>query len=1473
MAVSLETLASYVPAWVVRHLAHAPGPITAPWGARLSAAVFSADISGFSTLTNQLVQDGPQGVEGLSIILNAYFGQLIDLVTDHGGDIIEFTGDGILAIWSTDSYGQGEDLATAVYRAAQCGLTAQHILNGYEFTSGITMSLRIGIGAGKILLATVGGMLGRWELLMAGEPLPQVSIAQDMAKPGEVVLSPEAWARVQNWCIGCPVTNEHPAPVNVSGMSEQNGTTAQSIAVAAGGNTPQTHPHTYADHSQVGFRLDNARRYLEPQPLPDYDLTPPMADALRAYLPAALLARLDAGQSDWIAELRRLTVLFINVTGIGYDTPDIVQQLQTHMQELQATLYHYEGSLNQFIVDDKGTLLIAAMGLPPLTHEDDAVRGVRLALDMHERLRQRNLGGSIGVATGRVFCGVRGNTRRRDYAIIGDVMNMAARLMQAAEGDILTDEATYQAAHTVLTFEPLPARALKGHAQPVQVYRPYNTLTADMCLQSRIVGRTRERTFLVAQLEALARDRSGSVVVIEGEAGMGKSRLVDYLLQQAQTFRVTSLVGKGDAIEQSTPYHIWQAIFWQLFQLDNVPDNPVAYRMHVLDMLHEEPEIMRLAPLLNSVLPLAIPPNDITSHMDGYVRADNTRALLLRVLQYMTERRALLIVLEDANWMDSASWALTMAVSQHLHSLMLVIITRPMTDPMASISLLKGSLEFELSQSSASILQPDPAPPVPDMCPFPFQAGKHHSRGQEAVEYGHLLKRPHAYRITLNGLSKSETEMLVRQCLGATSVPERVVALIYQKAQGNPFFTQELACALRDRQVVVVDQDNHDNHGMGTARIAPDVEDIHTINFPDTVQGVIISRIDRLTQAQQLILKVASVIGDIFPFRILYDIYPIDEDKAQLAHQLHIFEQLDLVTLRSHEPELTYQFQHIITRDVVYDTLLFSQRRDMHRAVAQWYETHYADDLARFYELLAHHWDQAGVVAKSIEYAEKAGDQALQNFANHEAVRFFRHALALAEQQPDTTAFWRAHLEQRLGEAYVGLGNVAQIRQHLEESVALIGRPVPTNRTVLAARIGKQVVRQFWHRISPRRLTNYSAEARQALQLAAHTYGLLINIYYLSNETFLCVYASLNCLNLAERASGYSKWLVYAYANMCMTSGSLLLHSLARMYGCRSLDVAWRIGELPALAYALNLNALYRVGLGEWRQARSALDLAVRIGERLGDWTTWGVNWTLLAQCTYYQGDFTRSYAMFDHLATQSEHQGNRLHTAWALGGKGQNALRLGRLDEACRLLDEATSRLAENAEVPSQISNYGLLAMARLRQGNHEQAWQAATTAAHMIANTPLPGVYYLIEGYAGVAEVYLALCAFGEQHAARGGTAGSVGIVQLRQAEQACHEMSSFARLFPIAQPRAWLWKGSYAWATGRPFQAVRAWLKSLTRARQLSMPYEQALAHYEIGRYSSGAARSYHLEQACGLFEHLGSAYDLQQARGALAHMRQL
>jgi tetratricopeptide (TPR) repeat protein len=1128
-----------------------------------------------------------------------------------------------------------------------------------------------------------------------------------------------------------------------------------------------------------------------------------------------------------------------------------LEQAQALMHTLQTALYRFEGSVNKLSVDDKGVTLVAALGLPPLSHEDDAARGVQAALAMQAELQRKGLRSAIGLTTGRAFCGTVGNHRRREYTMIGDVVNLAARLMQAAPDQTLSDAATFQAARTSLTFETLASIKVKGKAEPVAVYRPLGQKIESVPRrQAEIVGREAEQILLASHLQALLRGSDG-LIVIEGEAGIGKSCLVANLLEQADKLGVFKLVGAGNAIDKLTPYHAWRPVFQRIFNLEAMPDDPAIRRQRVLAQLENEfaaiadvetsgqpakteltAPLPQLAPLLESVLSLDWPDNDITAHMTGKVRADNTIELLVRLLKLVVRQgaaigRPYLLVLEDTHWLDSASWALTAQVNRQVQPLLLVVVTRPMSPPW---------------------------PP----------------------EYNQLQQDPACHRLVLDSLPPADIITLVCQRLGVTHLPEGLAQLIVAKTGGNPFFGEELAYALRDAGLITI--------ANSQVSLTLQAGDLGDLRLPDTVQGVITSRIDRLTPAQQLTLKVASVIGRIFGFKTLRDIHPIEADRQRLTDYLANLAQLDITQLESPEPDPAYIFKHIITQEVAYEMMLFSQRRELHRAVAAWYEQTYAEDVSPYYALLAYHWRAANDTPRALDYLEKAGEQALHNYANEEAIEFFSEALSLADasgsipiperqispgepsipyapaeasrEGPLPGTIRQACWELKLGEAYINWAKLAEGRTHLEQGLERLQQPLPAGQVGPAVGLAGQIIKQTAYRLWSARYLGRQATQRDLLLEAARAYEGLTAVYYFANQSLAALYAAFRSLNLAE-AAGPSPELARGYASVGVILGFVPLHTLAESYCRRALHMTHQIHNLPAQAWVSLLAGVYYTGMGRWTEARDLLEQVIHISGQLGDRSRRDDGLGNLAVVAYLQGHWVESARLFAEVRASAEGRHDAHNLAWALRGQVYGLLPQGRWDEALSLLKQVQTLLQENPHIVDQMLHldlFGLLALVHLHRQEFDLARTAADRAAGLMAQTS-PTSALSVPGYAAVAETYLALW----ENAAR-----SNDQTFKRLARQACKALRNFARVFPIGQPRACLYQGRFEWQSGRPFEAGRWWHKGLAMAHQLEMPYAQGLLHLQLALClpPTDPARADHLALAQEILTRLGAKGDLEK-----------
>lgn len=1356
MSALAETLAAYVPTLVLRRLEreHGRGRLGLE---RVRGAVMLSDISGFTALTERLSRRGAVGAEELSELLNRYFERLIGVVERHGGDVLKLAGDALLAFWPAEE----EPAEVAALRAGQCALEVQSALGRYRVDAEAELSTKVGIGVGELAVMQVGGEFGRWELLITGDPLRQMSRAEQHAGPGEVILSPEAWALIGPTASGEPV---------------------ESGCIRLGSITRPVEPS----------------RSVAPRPHPD------AIESLRGFLPAAIRSRIEAGQTGWLSELRRITVMFIGLPGVE-PGDDEFARWQTIVRAIQSAVYRFEGSINKLSVDEKGLTLLAALGLPPFAHEDDAARAVRAALLIEQELKRLDYPCRIGLATGRIYCGEVGGRVRREYSLFGDTVNLAARLMQANRG-ILCDRNTYEDARGRVEFEVLPPIPIKGKTGEVPVYRAVGA-AADAREARTLVGRTEELRRLRKALDDLGRG-VGGVILIEGEAGIGKSHLVADWVEEARARSVNVLAGSGDAVERSTPYFAWRNVLAALLGFDEAEETD-RRRARVLARLVETTGSDRLAPLLNLFLPLDLPENAATRELTGQVRADNIRDLVVAIVRAAVARGPTALVLEDAHWLDSASWALMTWVARELPRLLVVLTARPTPD------------------------------------------GPRSERAPAEL--------PGATVIRLDALDPADAIALALDRLGVDSLPAPVVALVERRAQGHPFFIEQLVLALRDAALIEVEG--------RTCKVAAGV-DWDAVPFPDSVEGVVLARIDRLPPSQQLVLKVASVIGRLFLFQILRDIYPIEEERERLARELEGLERRNLTRLETSDPDLSYLFRHVILREVAYNLILFAQRRQLHREVATWYEATFGADIATHASLLSHHWKNAGDNAKSLAYLGKAGSQALRTGAYLEAIDFLDEALTIADRTegdarpgPDDRARWHAWI----GEANLALGRLPESRTHVGRALDLLGRPLPRSRAGLAARFVGELAVQARNRARRPRVADGgpAGSERSSLRIASacdHAYSQLC---YYSQDVLGGVFAAVRSLNFAERCEPSAE-LARSYATMCVAAGLIPLRPLAAAYDRRAHEAAEAIGDREAIAWVSELTGIYWLGVGDWERARRNLDRAVAIAHEQGDWRRWEESVGELARLDFLTGDYPRAEEQFRRMGDVADHRDHEQARIWSRHGRATVLLRLGRTEEAAALL-EASPVLRPDAAVDRSdaILGLGLLALARLRLGRDGPALQAAEAALERMGATR-PIVNYSLEGYAGAAEALLALW----ERAQRSPAGDGASLRSLRRhALRACAALDRFAAVFPNGSARARILRGRADWIAGRPRRARSRWAGALRLAERQSLPLDQALAHAWLATVEGDdprEGRSQHAERARAILTRLGAVTELEQTR---------
>lgn len=1325
------------------------GALDAPERAATHGAILLADVSGFTALTETLAAKGAAGAERLRDLINDCFSQLIDTVTGHDGEIVHFAGDAVLAVWFSGS----DDDALPAVSAMHCAEEIRNRLDGRE-VGGHRIRLRSGIGQGAIDVSYVGGVNGRWQYLLSGSAVEQAVSAVAGAHTGSVNLSSEARAVIDG-ASAAPGNGESRAPVN--GIATQD-----------------------------------------------------TLDGLRAFVPGEVQSWIDAGQADWLAEFRQITTLFANLDVTSVKALDALQGTITCMQE---AVYEFGGSVLQILVEDKGLTLLAAWGTTQHFHEDNAARAVRAARAIEKLLAGRGLGCRLGLTTGTAFLGVRGNQIRKEFAVVGNVINLAARLMQASNGDPLCDAATRAASRRHFNFEALPPMTVKGRLEQVPVYRTVSEAPREQQGQGSVIGREHEARLLSSRLSELEAKGRGGLVLIEGLPGIGKSHLVGHLLEETQSSHVRSLVARGDPLGKSTTYQPWRNTFERLMGLSSASSTGQR-EAAVREWFQSMSISLELAALMNPVIGCDFPQSDRLAQMLPLGRAERTQEILLGILRGAIERHPTLLVFEDAHWFDSASVALVRSVVRTLPGALCVVVAREIDGD-------EGLSELRLSADG-----------------------------------------DHVSRIGLEPFSQNGTLQLVCSLLNVDLVPESVVQWIHRQAGGHPFFTEQLTRALRDEGRIRV-QD-------GECRLCGSVAELQQVKPPDSVQNLVTSRIDRLAPDEKLVLKVASVAGNSIDTEMLVAIYPIDTERSVIVERLRRLCALGWLIPDGASGPVAYQFGHAVARDIAYESLSFAQRRRLHESAARWLEEHAASSGESLDPLLAHHFGAAGMTEQAFACLERAGLQALRDHANVEAAYFFSRALELDDSQAQAgtgmDSLRRARWHRLLGDAHFRMWDFGRATENLEQALRMLDHPFPTTGRGRAVLLLGQLCRQAVMLLRPARHVPEDSTERQRDMEAAGVASLMSFIATHRRNGFETMVTALLAANLSERAGAPNP---RALALLGLAAGALGLQKLARRYFDRAQNGARQAEYSYELPNVIVLDGNRMIGLGELDRAERLLLEGIAIAQERGDNIGTGDLMCLQSNVAARRGDLSKELECNTTALELVEGLAAELQLYFRIGLLFANTALLPP-DEAylylLRVQDDLRSGMQDNDKLLLALLT-GWTAVVHARVGRVASSCSAADEAMGYLADNIRavpPSCWQAIES---PAEAYLDCWELVQSRQLDDPPAQEI----FRKARKATEMLHRWSRLYPISRARDALLRGRVEWISGRPKRAISLWQTSLEAAREMQLPVDEALARLELGRHDAGDGKR-DLVAACEAFNRLGQSYYLERSREALNERRQ-
>ena len=645
--------------------------------------------------------------------------------------------------------------------------------------------------------------------------------------------------------------------------------------------------------------------------------------------------------TDPDSERKYVTVMFSDLSGYTALTtkvdPEEVKEIMNRIfGEIAQIIAKYEGFIERFI----GDAVMAIFGVPKV-HEDDAVRAIQAAREIHNTVEgmsprlEKKIGSPLkmhtGINTGLVVTGDV-DINKGTHGIIGDTINLASRLEGlAAAGEILVGLDTYRHAEWHFDFEEQPPARVQGISEPVMVYKVVSLKDQPVKghrlhgLRSELIGRDAEIAELNGAVEDLKNGR-GTIFSISGSAGTGKSRLVKEFKSELDLNSILWSEGHAYPYAKNIPYFPVINMLGQAFDVKESDTHEKIKQKVEFGVKALIPDQTEIIPFVGSLFNLDYPELKTISPESWKSKLHDAFKTLISAL---AKRGPTVICLEDLHWADPSFLEFARGLIKEFN------------DPILFLCIYRPTIDLFTSE--------------------------------QTLAAGDLYRQ-----IELSDLSRIETENMVESLLNTKAIPNDLRTFVNEKVDGNPFYLEEVINALIDSETLM-----SDNGGWRLTKA------ISAANISSSIHGVIAARIDHLEKNTKRVLQEASVIGRTFQKEILAN---ITSSENGLNESLKILERLDLIICVTDEPDPVYMFKHALIQEVVYKSLLRKERKAIHERIGLAMEVLFQHRLSEFYETLAWHFAQAKSRLKATGYLMESGKKSLKKFAVEEADRYYRKA-------------------------------------------------------------------------------------------------------------------------------------------------------------------------------------------------------------------------------------------------------------------------------------------------------------------------------------------------------------------------------------------------------------------------------------------------------------------------------------------------
>ena len=1128
------------------------------------------------------------------------------------------------------------------------------------------------------------------------------------------------------------------------------------------------------------------------------------------------------------SERRQATIMFADLSGFTamsekMDPEDVTSLMNECFGMMAAVIERHGGHIDKYM----GDCVMALFGVPTAI-EEAPHKAINTAIDLRNSLYRFNqekqlekpLDIHIGINSGVVIAGQLGGGQKREFTVIGDVVNLASRLEDASEmGQIYVGETTYNLTRDDFEFKALSPISLKGKEQRVPVYEllsvkeqvHHRRLGESRMISSKMVGRDEELDKLRLHLLRVI-NGEGSIVNIIGEAGIGKSRLLAEFEQSEDLQKVHYLKGRGLSIGTHLSFHPLIEILKDWAKIEEEESDTAAREKLERAVRHTAPdEADEIFPFIATLMGMKLTGKH-AERVKG-IEGEALEKLILKnfrdLLTRLAIQKPLAIVIEDLHWIDISSLELLLSFFRLLTDNRILFI---------------------------NVFRPD-----------------YEETGNRLWQTVHEEYGDYTIDIPLQALSGTQSDELVHNLLKIEGLPTAVRQQIIDRSEGNPFFIEEVIRSFIDEGMIEIRR--------GKFEVTSQIE---SVVVPNSIHDLLMERIDRLDEKTRTLVRNAAVIGRSFFYKILSEIATATED---MEERLSYLESVQLIQEGERQEEIEYLFKHALAQEAAYESILLQQRKELHRSVANSIEKVFSERLHEFYGMLAMHYGKAEDWEKAEEFMLKAGEEALRSSASNEALHFFKEALAIylkryGDQVDEEKV---AMMEKNIAYALLCKGHMIEAIQYFDSCLARYGFKSPQSPLSIVWRLLNSVSSLFislyfprlkWKRVPDKRdneISRLFAERTTALVIADPQRYFIEELYYCGKI--------LPKFDLAKVDNG-GGWYSGAIPLFSLTGISFKLGKKALDFVEEKIDK----GDARAAIWFETHALTHCINVGDWDVVEDYDSDLVKRSLDLGElfFVVHYTHWQTYPKIE--QGNAAFAHKLADSLFEISNVYENDDAMALGLWLKALVMTKFRQLHGALETAKEAVSFLKRPGCEIYLIPTYSQVAHIHMLLGDFSSAKELLQDA-HKTSS----GITTYPMAHSMLLECQLAYDILQLEIAMKNGK--KIEIEEYRGAAlKSGKKMIANNKKTIFTRIESFRSMGCYFWLIDKQKKALSWWTKSIVEGERLGAKLELSRTYFEVGKrllesqskYKdlSGISAEEYLEKAKVLFEEMDLEWDLAE-----------